>query len=107
MTFLLLRAVIFIPVAIIAVAVMRSLRALADLRLWRRVTRNHPVAITELKPGPAIVRGKVRLLGQALQVPFPDKSCVAYEISEPTRLGSTRQAAAFAVEDDSGSIEVR
>jgi hypothetical protein len=107
MTFLLLRALIFAPVAIVVVALMRSLRAIADLRLWRRLTRNRPVAIRDLQPGRAIVRGKVRLLGQPLQVPFSDKSCVAYEISEPVRLGSTQKAAAFAIDDATGTIEVR
>jgi hypothetical protein len=106
MTFLLLRAFIFVPVAVIAIAVMRSFRVLADLRLWR-FTRNRPVAISELKPGPAIVRGKVRLLGPPLPVPFSDQTCVAYEISEPVRIRSTRQSAPFVVEDASGSLEVR
>jgi hypothetical protein len=107
MTFLLLRAFVFISVAVVAIAIMRSLRVAADLRLWRRLTRNQPVPIGDLKAGPAIVRGKVRLLGQPLSVPFSDVTCVAYEISEPVRLRSTRQSAPFAVEDASGTIEVR
>lgn len=107
MTFLLLRAFIFIPVAVVAIAIMRSLRVAADLRLWRRLTRNQPVPIGEVKPGPAIVRGKIRLLGQPLALPFSEESCVAYEISEPVRIRSTKQSAAFVVEDGSGSIEVR
>src|SRR5260370_29923836 len=100
MTFLLLRALIFAPVAVVVIAVMRSLRALADLRLWRRLTRHQPVAVRDLLPGPALVRGKVRLLGPPLAVPFSDQTCVAYEISEPVRLGSTRQSAAFLLEDN-------
>jgi hypothetical protein len=106
MTFLLLRALIFAPVAVVVIAAMRAFRALADLRLWRRLTRHQPVAVKDLSPGPAIVRGKVRLLGEPVKVPDSGESVVAYEISEPVNPSSTREATVFTVDDESGSVEV-
>ncbi len=101
------RLIFFTAVAVTAIALMRSIRALADLRLWRRLTRNPSVAVRDLQQGSVIVKGRVKLIGEPLKLPASEESCVAYEIAEPIRFGSTRQSAAFAVEDATGSVEVR
>jgi hypothetical protein len=101
------RLVLFTAILVIAIALMRSLRALADLRLWRRLTRNQPVRVKDAQPGPVIVRGRVRALREPLPIPNSKDTCIAYEISEPIRVRTTRQAVEFVVEDESGSIEVR
>src|SRR5688500_6923262 len=101
------RLVLFAGVVVTAIAVMRSLRAIGDLRLWRRLNQNKPVAIKDAKPGPVIVRGRVSALGEPLPLPNSNDTCLAYEISEPIRVRSTRQAVDFVVEDETGSIDVR
>jgi hypothetical protein len=103
----LVRIFVFAAIAVTAIALMRSLRALADLRLWRRLTRHPAVPVRELQTGPAIVRGRVKRVGDPLPLPGTDESCVAYDIAEPIRLGSTRRATSFIVEDESGAIEVK
>jgi hypothetical protein len=101
------RIVLMAAVAVIAIALMRSVRALADLRLWRRLTRGQPVAIKDVQPGPTIVRGRVRALGELVSLPNSEEKCLAYEISEPIRIRTTRQAVSFVVEDETGTLEVR
>jgi hypothetical protein len=97
----------FFVILVIALALVRSWRALADLRLWRRITRQSSVPVRDLQPGPAMIRGRVRLVGDPVKLPGTDDACVAYEIVEPIRLGSTRQSASFVVEDATGAVEVR
>ena len=101
------RIILMFAVAVIAIALMRSVRALADLRLWRRLTRGRPVAVKDIEPGPTIVRGRVRALADTIAIPGSDEKCLAYEISEPIRVRTTRQSVPFIVEDETGAIEVR
>jgi hypothetical protein len=91
---------------LVVISTLRAARAIADLRLWRRLRRQPAMPVSELEPGPVVVRGRVRALS-TLKVPHSDVECVAYEVSEPTRLGTSRKAVPFLIEDASGAVEVR
>src|SRR5262245_29791373 len=91
---------------LIVISTVRAARAIADLRLWRRLKRQPAIPISELQPGPIVIRGRVRAL-ETLMLPHTDVACVAYEVSEPTRLGTSRKGVPFLIEDQTGAVEIR
>src|SRR5574339_160230 len=91
---------------LVVISTLRAARAVADLRLWRRLRRQPAMPASELLPGPVVIRGRVRALS-TVKVPHCEVECVAYEVSEPTRIGTSRKAVPFLIEDETGAVEVR